>query len=369
MTRLRSVMKMFPILAAACVFTACTAGGSESPSSSNPNITVIDDADSEAGEADVSVENIVHLDNAEIMDWVDENTIIVSKENESLGKMSLAELADSYPRSLYLYDLDTRQYTMLQQRKDSHLGGAVLSTDKKNLIFSEYSLGDPVYSVLNMNTLDTFRLTGESIGGAVSAKWADAETIIGTAFNGRAYIATVDGRITAVDKLDETGLYIVEKVGDTLYYNTQFDASLKALNLVTLEKTSLNLDNVINVLPSPDGRQLLVLQASGSRTTLLLCSVNGEIDRTIAKGTELSGISWSPDQRIIAYGLKADASGATVQGLYLYDMLTDKSTRIAVDVEPITTSWSPSGERLVYAEWNAKPYRSGIVEINYSLQR
>ncbi|MCM3625798.1 hypothetical protein M3194_00290 [Paenibacillus glycanilyticus] len=369
MIRLLTAIKMIPIVAAACMFAACSAGDNNPSSSPTPKITVIDDANNQAGEPGVSVKNMVHLDHAEVMDWVDENTIVVSKENESLDKMSLAELADSYPRSLYLYDLDTRQYTLLKQKENTHLGSAVLSPDKKHLIYSEYSLGDPIYSVMNMDTLDTFRLTGESNGGAVSAKWADSETIIGTAYNGGAYTATVDGKITGVDKLDETGLYIVEKVGDTLYYNTQYDASLKALNLVSLEQKSLNLDNVIRALPSPDGRQMLVLQASGSRTTLLLCDINGNIVRTIAKGTELNGISWSQDQRMIAYGMKADVSGATVKGLYLYDMLSDKSTRIAVDVEPVTTAWSPSGEKLVYTEWNSKPYRSGIVEINYSLQR
>ncbi|WP_201002230.1 hypothetical protein [Paenibacillus glycanilyticus] len=366
MIRLRATIKLMPILAAACIFAACSAGDGKP---SIPKITVIDDTDSHPGEPDVSVENIVHLDNAEIMDWVDENTIIVAKENEALDKMSLAELADSYPRSLYLYDLDTRHYTLLQERENSNLGSAVLSPDKKNLIYSEYSLGDPVYSVMNMDTLDSFRLTGGEIGSAVSAKWADSETIIGVAFSGGAYTASLDGQGKAFDKLDEKGLYIVQKIGETLYYNTQYDASLKALNLVTLEKTSLNLDNVIDVLPSPDGRQILVLQASGSRTTLLLCNINGDIDRTIAVGRELSGISWSPDQRIIAYGMRGDASGGTVKGLYLYDLLTNRSTRIAVDVEPVTTAWSPSGEQFVYTEWNAKPYRSGIVEINFSLQR
>lgn len=369
MIRPNQALKMIPILAAACMLAACTAGGSEPHPSSIPNITVVEDTKNPVGEPVVSIENMVHLDKTEIMDWVDDNTVIVSKENESLGKMTLPEQADSYPRSLYLYDLNTRQYKLLQQRKDSHLGGAVLSPDKKSLLYSEYSVGDPVYAVMDMQTLQTFRLTGGPIGGAVSAKWADSKTIIGAAYSGGAYTATADGGITALSKLDETGLYLVEKIGDMLYYNTQFDASLKALNLVTLEKTNLNLNNVINVIPSPDNRHMLVMQAEGSITTLLLCDLQGKMNKTIAKGTALNGISWSPDQRIIAYGLKADVSGTSVKGLYLYDMLTDKSTRIAVDVEPITTSWSPSSKGLVYTEWKTKPFRSGIVEINYPLQK
>ncbi|MFC4808180.1 hypothetical protein [Paenibacillus sp. GCM10023250] len=366
MIRRMTAMKLIPLLAAACLFTACAEGGNE------PRITVVSDADSKAGKPDMpveSIENIVQLDQAEIMDWVDEHTIIVAKENEALGKMSLAELADSYPRSLYLYDLDTRQYTLLKEQKNAHLGGAVLSPDKKHLIYAEYSLGDSVYNVMNMDSLDTFRLTGAPIGGAASASWADSATIVGSAYSGGAYLATLDGRMTAAGKLEEAGLYLVEKIGDTLYYNTQSDASLKALNVVTLEQKSLHLDNVTNVLPSPDGRQLLVRQVNDAKTTLLLCDLNGKIDRTIAEGTELTGISWSPDQRIVAYGLRSDANGAAVNGLYLYDMLTDKSTRIAVDFEPVTTAWSPSGERLVYAEWNEKPSRSGVIDIHFSLQR
>ncbi|MFC4600336.1 TolB family protein [Cohnella hongkongensis] len=364
--------RMMTVPALLFALAACSSEGSGNRTiikEPGMTITVIDDAGSRTGEPGVSVEKMDRLDGTEIMDWVDESTVVVSKENESLGRMALAELADSYPRSLYLYDLDTRQYTLLQQRKNLNIGGAVLSPDKKRLIYHEYSLGDPVYSVMNLDTLDSFRLTGDPIGGAVSANWADSETIVGAAYSGGAYIATSEGRIAAIDQLEETGLILVEKVGDILYYNTLADESLKALNLVTLEKTSLNLDRVIKALPSPDGRQLLALQINGSRTSLLLCDANGENRKTIAEGTELSGISWSPDQRMIAYGLNADASGTAAKGLYLYDMLTDESVRIAVDIEPAATSWSPSGQRLAYTEWNAKPYRSGIVQLHYSLRK
>ncbi len=332
-------------------------------------ITVIDDAGSRSGEPGVSVAKMDRLEEVEMMDWVDEHTVVAAKENESLGKMSMAELADSYPRSLYLYDLDTRQYTLLLQKKNAHLGGAILSPDKKRLIYQEYSLGDPVYSVLNLDTTEAFRLTGEPIAGAVSAGWADSETIVGAAYSGGAYIATGEGRISAIDELEESGLILVEKVGDALYYNTVSDESLKALNLATLEKTGLNLDRVLDVLPSPDGHRLLTLQITGSGTSLVLSDANGENRRTIAEGTELSGISWSPDQRMIAYGRKADASGAAGRGLYLYDLLTDESVRIAVDIEPATTAWSPSGQRLAYTDWNAKPIRSGIVELDFSLRK
>ncbi|WP_157756159.1 hypothetical protein [Paenibacillus crassostreae] len=79
--------------------------------------TVIDDASKESGEPDVTVGKIDHYENIAISDWMDKETIIISKENEDLGKMSLEELSDSYPKSLYLYHLNTKQYDLLTRSR------------------------------------------------------------------------------------------------------------------------------------------------------------------------------------------------------------------------------------------------------------
>lgn len=332
-------------------------------------ITVIDDAGKDAGEPDVSVEKIERYENVEISDWLDEETVIVSKENTSLDKMKLEELSDSYPRSLYMYNLNTKQYEPLKEQDNVFLGGAALSSDKKHLLYHEFDLGDPVYYVLNLDTLDSFGITGNNIGGAASAQWADEETIIGAAYSGGAYTASTTGSIASLAELKEEALFIVEKMKDKVYYNTNSDASLKVLNLATKEKTSLNFDHVYGVVPSPDGNQILVLQSNGSKSVMILCDADGGNQKTIAEGTELGGVSWSPDQRLIAYSQKADVNGTTVKGLYLYDMLTGKSTQLAVDIENAATSWSPSGKTLVYTEWNNNQYNSNIVHLKYSLQK
>ncbi|MDF2986673.1 MAG: hypothetical protein K0R50_2183 [Eubacterium sp.] len=332
------------------------------------SITVIDDAGNTASKPDVSVKKIDRYENVEISDWLNKDTVIVSKENDSLGKMSLAELSDSYPRSLYLYNINTKEYKLLKEQKDVHLGEAALSADKKHLLYSEYSLGDPVYYVMNLDTLKAFGIMGGNIGGAISAGWSGNE-VIGAAYSNGAYLANTTGKISVLDGLKEEALFIVKKNKDNVYYNTSNDESLMMLNLSTKKKVNLNLNNVFNVVPSPDGNQLLVLQSSGSKNIMILCDANGGNKKTIAEGTELGGISWSPDQRMIAYNLKGDVNGTTVNGLYVYDMLTDKSTQIAVDIKNAVTSWSPSGEELVYTEWNGKQYNSSIVYLQYSLQK
>lgn len=330
-------------------------------------ITIIEDEGKEPGKINVSVEKIDRYENLGITDWLDQDTVIISKENESLGKMSLAELADFYPRSLYLYDLNTKEYKLLKERKNMFLGGATLSPDKKHLLYYENSLGDPVYYVMNLETLEAFGIYGENIGGAYSGKWADNDTAIGGAYSGGAYLASTAGKITRLEGLEEA-LYIVGQIKDKVYYNTNDDATLRVMDLTTKEKTNLNIKNVSGVFPSPDGNQMLILQDNGSKRTMILCDADGGNSKTLAEGEVLDGVSWSPDQRMIAYHTTAVVNGATTSGIYIYDLLTGEATQIAVDIENATTCWSPSGKELVFTEWDGAKYISSIVHLKLSAQ-
>lgn len=132
---------------------------------------------------------------------------------------------------------------------------ARLTEDKHYLIYDEYVLGDPAYFIMNMENHERIGLMGEPIGGAKSAHWADNETVIGAAYSGGVYLANRTGNMSLIDELKDEGIYLVEKLGDNIYYNTQSDFTLMKLNLVTKEKTSLNLEQVYETLPSPDNKQ------------------------------------------------------------------------------------------------------------------
>lgn len=343
--------------------TACRSGGQEG------RITVIDGTRPQAGEPAVTVETIDQYENIEINDWLDEDTILVSKENETLSKLSLEELSDSHPRSLYWFHLDTGQYELLIERENANVGSARLSPGKKHMIYEEYMLGDPVIHVMNLGTKETFRLSGEPIAGAISAKWADDETIIGAAYSGTAYTAKVSGEMISLDHISEDALFIVVQMKNKIYFNTNADSSLRAIDLETMETTRLDLDHVSGVFPSPDNNQLLIVQHNGSRISLSLSDDTGENRTVIAEGTELDGVSWSPDQRLIAYTLKDDSGNGAVKTLYLYDILTGESNQIAVNIANAVTVWNPSSSALAYTEWNGDQYRSSIVRLRYSLQK
>jgi len=366
--KLRIAVALMAIIA----ITACNAekdGNRVTIKEPGKNITVIEDGNKETGEPTVSVEKIDRYKNLEISDWLKEDMVIVSKENESLEKMGLEELSDSYPKSLYLYNLNTKEYELLKEEENLFLGGASLSPDKKHLLYHGNSLGDPSYYVMNLNTLEAFGIHGDNIGAAYSAEWADNGNVIGGAYSGGAYLASTKGEISSLADLKEEALFIVRQIEDKVYYNTNYDASLMVLNLDTKEKKSLNINNVYGLFPSPDGSQMLVLQDNGSKRTMILYDADGGNIQTIAEGAEIGGVSWSPDQQLIAYSMKTVVNGTTVRGLYIYDMLTDEDTQIVVDVESPATSWSPSSRELAYSEWNGVQYDSSIVYLKYSLQK
>lgn len=352
------------VIAWLLTLTACHLGGQE-----GKKITVIDDIRTEAGEPALTVETIDRYENIEINDWLDTDTVLVSKENETLNKLSLKELSDAHPRSLYWFHLDTGQYELLIERENVNLGSARLSPGKKHLIYEEYTLGDPVIHVMNLVTKETFRLSGEPIAGAISAKWVDDETVIGAAYSGTAYTAKVSGEINALDFISEEALFIVVQMKNKIYYNTNADPSLYAFDLLTKETTRLGLDHVSGVFPSSDKNQMLVVQHNGSRISLSLSDEMGENRTVIAEGTELDGVSWSPDQRLIAYTLKDDSGSGAVKALYLYDILTGESDQIAVNIANAVTVWNPSSSVLAYTEWNGDQYSSSIVRLQYSLQK
>lgn len=330
-----------------------------------------DKIDNESGEPGAPAIAIIKTDSyekLEITDWLDSDTVVVSKENEALEKMKLAELSDSYPRSLYRFNLNTGEYTLLTEHQEFNLGGAKLSPDKKNLLYYGNSLGDLSYYVLNLESLRSFGITSEEVGNVGSADWADKDTVIGAGYMNGAYYADTEGTVTVLEELDQNAVYIIKRIKDTVYFNTADNPTLMAFHASGKEITSTNLNDVFGVYPAPDENQMLVLQYSGQKQLLLLCDRDGSNAKIIAEGAELGGISWAAGRQMIAYRLKEDG-GSAVAGLYVYDIVTGESTLAAEDIGDVTTCWSPSGEKLAYTQWDGKQYNSSIISFEYSLKK
>lgn len=311
---------------------------------------------------DISIVKVDTYENLEISDWMDADTVIVSKENDSLEKMKLEELSDLYPRSLYLYNINTKEYDLIKEEESLNLGGARLSPDKKNLLYHGSSLGDLSYYVFNLESLKA-----SSIAGAGSANWADKDTIIGAGYTNGAYYADMEGKITFLEVLDQKSVFIVEKIKDKIYYNTADDNTIRTLNPSNEETEDLGLTNVLGLYSAGDESQMLVLQYSGSKQLLNIYNIHESNITTIAEGAVIGAVSWSPDQQMIAYVIKENEED-TVGDLYVYDMSGNKSTKIEADMGISSTCWSPSGKELAYSQWDGKKYSSSIVYLEYSLE-
>lgn len=349
--------------------TACKKAEDKKVTIKEPDktITVIEDSKQEekASEPAISVDKIERYDKVSITDWLDEATVIASKENESLSKFSLAELSEYYPRSLYFLDITSKDYKLIKEQEEVNLDGAVLSDDKKYLLYNEYTLGDPAFYILNLDTKEGFGIKGDPIAGAMSAEWTDNETVMGLAYAGGAYLADRSGNISLVEDLKEDALYLVTKINNRIYYNTVNDGALMRMDLDTKEKADLDLSQVYDMIPSPDRKQMLILQADGTKNTMLVYDLESEEKINIAEGIELNGVSWSPDQRRIAYKLKEDKNRTLTSNLYIYDVLTGESTQIAVGIDSPNTRWSPSGNKLAYTEWDGTQFNSSIINLKF----
>ena len=245
------------------------------------------------------------------------------------------------------------------------LGDAVLSADNKFLLYSEFSLGDPAYLIMDLGGKKPFTIKSDAIGGAMGAQWADKDTVIGPDYSGGAYTATTSAKIAPVEGLSGEGLIVVRQIKDKIYYTSNSSDTLQTLDLKTKEKAVLKLERVGGVYPSPDEKQMLVLQNKDAGQVLLLCDTDGANQRTLAEGAELGGVSWSSDQRLVAYSLIREENGTRSSTLYIYDLAADKSTEITAGNGNLTTAWSPSGRELAYTDWTEQGNNSGVVHLKY----
>ena len=328
---------------------------------------VIENKNTETDSPSISIGKIDKYEEMEITDWFDEQTVVLSKENEALEKMSLLENSEFYPRSIYLYNLDTKEYKTVKAQKNMFLGGAILSPDKKHLLYSEYSIGDVAYYLMSMDAVEQSPVTEDNLGIAYTAEWTDDQHVIGASYAGGAFMADTNRNITPITELSEEQLFTVQKIKDKIYYITTDSPSfqLYMLDLVTKKKKNLKVENADGITLSPDGKQMLITQGTESTRRLLVADAEGNVLRTIAKGSEVTGASWFPNQQMIAYQLKSSINGVDTSGIYLYDVLTDKTVQIMENVGAAKIRWSPSNKKIAITELNERNYNSSIIYLKY----
>lgn len=335
---------------------------------SGESITVLEETETSAGTPSIAVVALTAYPGVEMSDWLDDNTLILSKENHALEKLTLAESGEAYPTSLFTHSLEGNTYSLLKAQPGTNLMNAILSPNKKSLLYTDYTVGDPLYHVMDLASGKSFPLRSEAIADAMSAHWSSDNTILGASYTGGAYTATAEGKIDVLEEFTDKAPVVLEKIGEAVYYTSSDDETLRRLEADNTS-TSLALPGVYAVAASPDEKKLLVLQGEGGQMVLSLYDPASAVQTRLASGVQVSAMSWSADQRFIAYSLKSDQNGRVQSALYVYDLLTQTSQMIAVDVEALHTRWSPSGEKLLFVQYDGSHFHSSIAEFEYALTR
>ncbi len=361
------ILKASLIVTALLAFTACsseTEANRQVIKEPGKTITVIDNEHTGTDQSEDLVEKIEHYEGINISDWLDEETVVISKENTDMDKMSLAELSEYYPKSLYLYNVNTREAKLLYGVKNTFLVDAKLSPDKKNILYYQSSLGDGTYAVMNMSTLKEFSITGDVSGVAYTAHWADNENVMGASYNGSAYVADIKGNLSELVELEGEAVSNAIKMQDHIMYTTNTGSNLYMMNLVNKQIKDLGDKKVYRMKLSPDQKQVLLFKEKGPETmALVIADAEGNELKTIVEGSYNGDAAWSPDQRRIAYNIKSADNSNTNDELYIYDLQTGKSTQIAVNLPISSISWSPSGQQIALSDTSGSEPKSSIIHL------
>lgn len=309
---------------------------------------------------ELEVESIDVYENVYMTGWLDDNRVLSVKENETLDKLSLAELEEFYPTSIYSYDIDTDTYELIVADETMNLGEATVSENGNYLIYSANTLGDPVYRVYNIHNGDSFQLSGDPIGGAMSAQWVAGNDIIGSAYAGSVYLADVSGDMRLVEGMTDSMVFLLGKAEDDIIYNTNSEPQLVAYTVDTEEKTPLPFEDARGLKVSPKGDQLLV--SNGEDTEVILYQYDRATDTTfeIDRGLMVGATSFSPSQRYVAYSMMTSEQPST-STLYVYDFVTDNKIEIGVADTFVSTVWSSEEDKLIYSTYDGNAIHSSIV--------
>jgi TolB protein len=337
------------IIGVLCITTLTACGKSNTDdrkiiNKENKQITILGSQEQVVNN-EVALEKIDSLKDIRALDWIDENTLLVMKENADYPKIQL-DSRKAYPKNLYKYDINTKKLELIAGSK-TDMGYAVLSPDKKYIFYKEGVESNLTGFILNRLTGEKFRVTHIDSISSTEGRWIDNNTIIFSEFpQGGIYVADTNGNVKPVENEPKGMISNAAKLGDKLFYTT-INGKLYVQNIDGKENKFLK-DNVIWLIPSPDSESLIMVKRiEKTKMALVVADLQGIEKKTLSEGTQIFGTNWSPDQSKIAYSTAADNSGKA--GVFVSDINTGKTTQLTVDADLAADElrWSPDGKKIL----------------------
>ncbi|TYP71382.1 hypothetical protein [Paenibacillus methanolicus] len=297
--------------------------------------------------AGIVVAKIDTLQGVRGMDWIGEEQLIVAKPNEQAAPIAV-EGGTRYPFNLFVRDLAAGTDEILKQANEDQ-GGAIVSPDQKHVFYKQYEGETAKGLILNLDTGEAVP-AGDTPIGISDGEWADNERIVFTTEDGSLARADVTGKTELLYRTGDFAAANPRQRGDIVYYVGR-NYSLNAYNTQTKKNERIASD-VIWFIPSPDGKHFAVVKRVSKdgqplQMELVLTDTALKAKKTIAKGNQIFGASWSPDGARIGYTVTSEGGGT--QGVFVADAVSGGATPVSVDVQYASDPlrWSPSGGKLI----------------------
>lgn len=328
-------------------FTACgrsNTDGRQIINQGNKQITILGNQN-EPVNNDIALKKIDTLKGIRALDWIDEETLLIMKDNEQYPKIQL-EGKKAYPKNLYEYNINTKKLKLIAG-SETDMGYAVLSPDKKYIFYKEGIEANLTGFILNRLTGQKMRVSNIDSIMNTEGRWIDNNNVIFSEFpQGGIYIANINGEVKPVENIPKGMVSNSAKLGDKIFYTTA-GGNLYVQDIKTKQNKVLK-ENVVWFIPSMGSENLaMVKRTEKTKMVLVITDMEGKEKRVLADGTQIFGTSWSKDQSRIAYSVASDNSGKA--GLFVSDINSGKTAQITVDIELVgdEVRWSPSGRKLL----------------------
>ncbi|CAH2214550.1 TolB family protein [Tepidibacter aestuarii] len=320
------------------------------------NITVLENKN-ETVYNEVALKKIDQYEGVRISDWLNEDTIIMTKDNKNL-KTIQTESGDMYPQNLHLYELNNKNEKLLVG-EDYHHSNGIFSPDKKHIFYVQaletFGTGF-IVDAEGKNKVKVTQNEGISFG---EGRWVDNNQVIFATNNRKVCLADVNGKVTEL-LTSSDGQFIDKpiKIGSKVYYLSAWN--LMVFDMDTKETKQLQ-EGIWDIVLSPDKTQFMMVKNLGEKRQLMLTDLEGNEKYTLAEGTQIFGTSWSPDQSKVAYTIMTMENGQ--KGLFIADIKTKKITQISADIDQIADQikWSPSSKKLAVSSVKRKENKNTCV--------
>jgi len=296
----------------------------------------------EVTKKDIVLKKIDQYRNMRFSDWLSGNEILMTKGNDRLEPIFM-DSGEISPQNLYIFDLESSSDKILIE-EEFHHGNGMFSPDKKHIFYVQCIESCGTGFIVDAQGNNGVQVSGVEDIFVGEGMWLDNENVIFADLYKNILLANVNGTVNNLLKAEDAQ-YISNpvKIGNSIYYLDGWN--MMVFNLDN-EETKLVKENVWEIIPSPDLSQFILVKNSGTERELIFTDLEGNELASFAKGTQICGTSWSPDQSKIAFAVQSNEVDRA--GLFVVDISTRNKVFISRDISLISDSikWSPSGKKL-----------------------